>query len=122
MSDEFGLSSDDEEGMLALMADGKRGHEEELEQNPNKRVKMTAKTAISPNTVLANKILQDRFGLNAFRLEQEAAITRILDGGSAVVVFPTGGGKSLCYQVSESNFEAEAKVDIVRFLLCVFGT
>jgi superfamily II DNA helicase RecQ len=46
------------------------------------------------------KVLNEQFGLSQFRLEQEAVIARILEGGSAVVVFPTGGGKSLCYQVN----------------------
>lgn len=107
MSDDFGLSSEDEEGFLAAAESaalhGKRG----LNQDGNsvnqstKRVKTSPELAkvVSPSTTLANKILKRRFGLDGFRLEQEAAITRILDGGSAVVVFPTGGGKSLCYQV-----------------------
>jgi ATP-dependent helicase YprA (DUF1998 family) len=64
-------------------------------------------TTPSPNTALASKILKDRFALNSFRLEQEGAITRILDGGSAVVVFPTGGGKSLCYQVCDLTLHTD---------------
>ena len=47
----------------------------------------------------ASKILRERFGMEAFRLKQAAAITKILQGASCIVVFPTGGGKSLCYQV-----------------------
>jgi hypothetical protein len=107
MSDDFGLSSDDEADLLAAATDaanGKHAHDDghNSTMHPNKRMKTSANPIArsSPSTVLANKILQGRFGLNGFRLEQEAAISRILDGGSAVVVFPTGGGKSLCYQVS----------------------
>jgi superfamily II DNA helicase RecQ len=48
---------------------------------------------------VALNTLRACFGLPSFRLKQEAAISRLLAGGSAVVVFPTGGGKSLCYQV-----------------------
>lgn len=43
--------------------------------------------------------LQEKFGLSAFRDGQEAVITRLLDGKSAAAIFPTGGGKSLCYQL-----------------------
>jgi len=44
-------------------------------------------------------VLKKYFGYEAFRDGQEAVITRLLDGQSAAAVFPTGGGKSLCYQL-----------------------
>jgi superfamily II DNA helicase RecQ len=56
-------------------------------------------------TDIARKILGDVWGYPAFRLEQEAAITRLICGGSAAVVFPTGGGKSLVYQVPALAFD-----------------
>lgn len=43
--------------------------------------------------------LQRRFNLSVFRPGQEAIITALLQGHSALAVFPTGGGKSLCYQL-----------------------
>jgi ATP-dependent DNA helicase RecQ len=46
-----------------------------------------------------NLILQETFGLAQFRPEQERVINALLEGRSALAVFPTGGGKSLCYQL-----------------------
>uniref|UniRef100_A0A0D2Y7T0 ATP-dependent DNA helicase n=1 Tax=Fusarium oxysporum (strain Fo5176) TaxID=660025 RepID=A0A0D2Y7T0_FUSOF len=53
---------------------------------------------------LARKLLADKFGYREFRHEQEAAIARLLDGDNALVVFPTGAGKSLCYQIPAIAF------------------
>ncbi|MEQ8769441.1 MAG: RecQ family ATP-dependent DNA helicase [Phycisphaerales bacterium] len=44
-------------------------------------------------------ILRDRFGLEALRPLQAEIIDRVLGGGHALVVMPTGSGKSLCYQL-----------------------
>ncbi|MGB0135196.1 DNA helicase RecQ [Dokdonella sp.] len=44
-------------------------------------------------------ILNTIFGYAAFRGDQQAIIERISEGGDALVLMPTGGGKSLCYQI-----------------------
>ncbi|MEL6152781.1 MAG: RecQ family ATP-dependent DNA helicase, partial [Bacteroidota bacterium] len=43
--------------------------------------------------------LQRVFGYEAFREEQAAIIQNVLDGNNTFVIMPTGGGKSLCYQI-----------------------
>jgi ATP-dependent DNA helicase RecQ len=45
------------------------------------------------------QVLRQVFGYPAFRGPQAAIIHHVLEGGSALVLMPTGGGKSLCYQV-----------------------
>ena len=50
-------------------------------------------------TSRAQKILHDVFGYARFRGEQQAIVEQIADGGDALVLMPTGGGKSLCYQI-----------------------
>ncbi|WP_421681545.1 DNA helicase RecQ [Stutzerimonas urumqiensis] len=47
----------------------------------------------------ALRTLKDVFGYDAFRGNQAAIIERVAAGGDALVLMPTGGGKSLCYQV-----------------------
>jgi ATP-dependent DNA helicase RecQ len=48
---------------------------------------------------MIQQILRDTFGYPAFRDGQEPVIRALLDGRPALAVFPTGGGKSLCYQL-----------------------
>ena len=47
----------------------------------------------------AQETLRRVFGHQAFRGEQEAIVEQMLDGRDCLVLMPTGGGKSLCYQV-----------------------
>ncbi len=45
------------------------------------------------------QVLHEVFGYTAFRGEQQAIVDHATGGGDALVLMPTGGGKSLCYQV-----------------------
>ncbi|QYY25708.1 DNA helicase RecQ [Diaphorobacter sp. MNS-0] len=47
----------------------------------------------------AHFVLHDVFGYEQFRGPQQAIIDHVIAGGDALVLMPTGGGKSLCYQV-----------------------
>ena len=57
-------------------------------------------TSVSTHTIEdARTALREHFGYPAFRPGQEAAVESVLAGKDTLVVLPTGGGKSLCYQV-----------------------
>src|SRR5207244_5964921 len=50
-------------------------------------------------TTTIHDVLRERFGFDDFRAGQEAVIERLLDGKSVLAIFPTGAGKSICYQL-----------------------
>ena len=54
---------------------------------------------LSPALSPAHAVLQDVFGYEQFRGPQQAIVEHVIAGGDALVLMPTGGGKSLCYQV-----------------------
>lgn len=47
----------------------------------------------------AHELLHEKFGLDGFRTGQLKVVTALLEGRSAAAIFPTGSGKSLCYQL-----------------------
>lgn len=51
------------------------------------------------NIANAQEILKRQFGYDSFRMNQQAAIETVLQKKDALVLMPTGGGKSLCYQI-----------------------
>src|SRR3954462_15933812 len=59
---------------------------------------VTVKTA-SDGAADALSMLNSAFGLPAFRGAQESIVRHVTEGGNCLVLMPTGGGKSLCYQL-----------------------
>ncbi|CZT41786.1 related to QDE3 protein (involved in gene silencing) [Rhynchosporium secalis] len=105
--EDFGLSSGDDADILALADRVETGKRKRSDATlpPAKRV------AIQRSALDA---LRKNFGMKEFRLKQGDVISRILGGDSAAVVFPTGGGKSLCYQIPALVFSEEDKVAGIR--------
>ena len=62
------------------------------------------------NRDLIRKTLKEFFGYDTFKGDQEEVITHLLGGGDAFVLMPTGGGKSLCYQLPALLLEGTAIV------------
>ncbi|WP_442966596.1 DNA helicase RecQ [Rathayibacter sp. VKM Ac-2803] len=58
-----------------------------------------AETGAAGSSSEAQAILEKVFGYGSFRGEQQAIVEQVIGGGDAVVLMPTGGGKSLCYQI-----------------------
>ncbi len=63
------------------------------------RFKKLENSAVTPGMPSALNILKEVFGYPAFRGQQAEVIGHLASGGDCLVLMPTGGGKSLCYQI-----------------------
>ena len=106
-NEDYGFGSSDDEDIIQLANDFEHGTKRKTEDEDlpqPKRFKFPS----------AEKALIQNFRFKKFQLKQEQVISRILGGNSATVVFPTGGGKSLCYQIPALVFSEEDDLAGIR--------
>ena len=54
---------------------------------------------MSTDSAMLHAKLKEFFGFDSFKSDQERIIRHLVDGNNAFVLMPTGGGKSMCYQL-----------------------
>ncbi|KAI0168926.1 ATP-dependent DNA helicase [Hypoxylon sp. FL1284] len=99
------------------VAGKKHDRSDEQEQQEAREVQLSKRPKVEDADAddlvenVARTTLKENFGFDAFRHEQFAAVKSILRGENVLVIFPTGAGKSLCYQIPAVAFE---KIDAVK--------
>ncbi len=76
----------------------------------NTKAYMVSTTPMNTSTLHLHETLQQFFGFDAFKGNQEAIIRSVLERKDALVIMPTGAGKSLCYQLPALMMEGTALV------------
>ena len=102
--DEFGENLDETDFLTAENSAQKRVADE-MNDHDTPASKRTKLDGDDQSMDLSNAILKRIWGFPGFRLKQAAAVSHLLSGRNALVVFPTGGGKSLVYQVPALAFD-----------------
>jgi len=84
----------------------------EKKTNENGSTKLNTTKSVSNSRIYSDEeiygTLKSFFGFNAFKGNQEAIIKSVLNGENVFVIMPTGGGKSLCYQLPAILMEGTA--------------
>jgi len=68
-------------------------------KSTSKKANTPVKQVVEKNEASLTEQLQEQFGFDGFKGPQEAIIKSLLAGNDTFVIMPTGGGKSLCYQL-----------------------
>lgn len=84
--------------------------EKEMKGKPKGKKTDTPSKKSSKPTSFLNEKLQEFFGFDKFKGTQEEVIQSLLDGKDTFVIMPTGGGKSMCYQLPSLILEGVAIV------------